>query len=386
MLINGRSADDANRRSGPELAQPMHQDEKLAEAQPSIQLERQDVVPSGRASLPVPIPDVQRRRPRRPALIALLSVLMLAAGGGYYWWQRTHPPLPIGISSGNGRIEADEIDIGTKFAGRVAALLVDIGDLVTPGQAVARMDTKELEQSLAKAQAQGRQAERAIEEANANLAQQQSQKTLAEQEFERTQSLLKNGWTTRELMDQRKQQLDAAYAVLLAAQARISQAQHALDASQHDAALYQVQIEDNTLVAPKAGRIQYRLANIGEVLPAGGKVLTMLDFSYVYMDIYLPTPEAGKVKVGTDARILLDAYPDHPIPAKVSFVASQAQFTPKTVETKSERDKLMFRIRVRVDQDRLLARADAIRSGLPGLAYVRWDPTLQWPTNLQPRS
>jgi len=361
---------------------------KLAEAQPSAKSERQDLVPSARPPLPVPvtIPHLQRHRRRWPVLIALVSVLILGAGGGYYWWQRTHPPLPIGLSSGNGRIEADEIDIATKFAGRVAALLVDIGDLVTPGQAVARMDTKELEQSLSKAEAQGRQAERAVEEANANLAQQQTQTTLAEQEFERTQTLLKNGWTTRELMDQRKQQLDAANAGLLAAQARISQAQHALEASQHDAALYQVQIDDNTLEAPKAGRIQYRLANVGEVLPAGGKVFTMLDFSYVYMDIYLPTAAAGRVKVGADARILLDAYPDRPIPAKVSFVASQAQFTPKTVETQSERDKLMFRIRIRVDQDRLLAHADAIRSGLPGLAYVRWDPTLQWPANLQPRS
>ena len=99
-------------------------------------------------------------------------------------------------------------------------------------------------------------------------------------------------------------------------------------------------------------RIQYRIANIGEVLPAGGKVFTMLDISYVYMDIYLPALEAGKIKVGTDARIVLDAYPNSPIPAKVSFLASQAQFTPKTVETQSERDKLMFRIRVRIDPDR----------------------------------
>jgi HlyD family secretion protein len=119
------------------------------------------------------------------------------------------------------------------------------------------------------------------------------------------------------------------------------------------------------------------------VLAAGGKVFTMLDFSYVYMDVYLPTEEAGKVKVGADARIVLDAYPDHPIPAKVSFVASQAQFTPKTVETKTERDKLMFRIRVRIDQERLAKHADAIRSGLPGVAYVRWNPALAWPSNLQ---
>jgi HlyD family secretion protein len=307
----------------------------------------------------------------------------LAGGGGYYWWNRAHPPLPLGISSGNGRIEADEIGIDTKFAGRVDDLLVEIGDLVTPGQVVARMDTKDLQQSLSKAEAQGRQAEHAIEEAEAILAQQKTQKILAEQEFERTQTLLKNGWTTKELMDQRRQQFEAANAGLTAAQARVSQAQHALEASEHDAALYKVQIADNTLVAPKAGRIQYRLANIGEVVPSGGKVFTMLDFSYVYIDVYLPTKEAGKVKVGADARIILDAYPDHPIPAKVSFIASQAQFTPKTVETQSERDKLMFRIRVRIEQDRLLAHRDAIRSGLPGVAYVRWDPAVTWPQNLQ---
>src|SRR3974390_1595043 len=140
---------------------------------------------------------------------------------------------------------------------------------------------------------------------------------------------------------------------------------------------------DNSLFAPKAGRIQYRIVNIGEVLPAGGKVFTMLDTSYVYMDIYLPTLQAGLVKIGNDARIVLDAYPDHPIPAKVSFIADQAQFTPKTVETQSERDKLMFRTRVRIEQERLLAHTDAIRSGLPGVTYVRWDPAVAWPTNLQ---
>ena len=166
-------------------------------------------------------------------------------------------------------------------------------------------------------------------------------------------------------------------------QSRISEAEHALEAAQHDAGFYRVQIADNTLIAPKAGRIQYRLTNIGEVLPAGGKVFTMLDLLYVYMDVYLPMQEAGKVKVGTEARIVLDAYPDHAIPAKVSFVASQAQFTPKTVETQTERDKLMFRIRVRIDQNRLLVHADAVRSGLPGITYIRWNPAVTWPEKLQ---
>ncbi|HLG85537.1 MAG TPA: HlyD family efflux transporter periplasmic adaptor subunit [Bradyrhizobium sp.] len=312
-----------------------------------------------------------------------MVVLLAGGGAGYYAWKVAHPGLPLGISVGNGRIEADEIDIATKYAGRVAELLADIGDMVAPGQVVARMDTRDIEQSLSKSEAQARQAQRAIDEAQANLIQQQTQRTLAQQEMERTAQLLKNGWTTQEIADQRKQALDGAVAAYNAAQARVEVAQHALEAAQHDAGFYKVQIADNTLVAPKEGRIQYRLANVGEVLAAGGKVFTMLDFSYVYMDVYLPTEEAGKVKVGADARIVLDAYPDHPIPAKVSFVASQAQFTPKTVETKTERDKLMFRIRVRIDQERLAKHADAIRSGLPGIAYVRWNPTLAWPSNLE---
>ena len=109
----------------------------------------------------------------------------------------------------------------------------------------------------------------------------------------------------------------------------------------------------------------------------------MLDTSYVYMDIYLPTVDAGRVALGSDARIVLDAYPGHVIPAKVVFVASQAQFTPKTVETKDERDKLMFRVRVRIDPDRLKGHAQLVRSGLPGVAYVRTDAHIPWPPQLQ---
>ena len=109
----------------------------------------------------------------------------------------------------------------------------------------------------------------------------------------------------------------------------------------------------------------------------------MLDASDVYMDTYLPTADAGRIRIGSEARIVLDAYPEHVIPAKVVFVASQAQFTPKTVETKAERDKLMFRIRVRIDQERLVKHADAVRSGLPGVTYIRWDPAVAWPKNLE---
>ncbi|RTL50674.1 MAG: HlyD family efflux transporter periplasmic adaptor subunit [Bradyrhizobiaceae bacterium] len=338
---------------------------------------------AARALVPMPTDRKGKTRRRLRIAAAVVVVLAIAGGGGLYWWKQVHARLPAGISWGNGRIEADEIDIATKFPGRVAELYADIGDMLAPGQIVARMDTRDLQQSLEKSEAQTKQAQRAIEEANANLVQLRAQQVLADQEMSRARSLLDGGWVTKEMIDQRRQQLDSANAAVNAAEYRVQQAQHALEASQHDAELYRVNIADNTLVAPRAGRIQYRITNIGEVLPAGGKVFTMLDVSYVYMDIYLPTQEAGKIKIGTDARIVLDAYPDHPIPAKVSFIASQAQFTPKTVETQTERDKLMFRIRARIDPERLTAHADAVRSGLPGVTYLRWDPSVAWPQNLQ---
>ena len=348
--------------------------------------ETRDLVPApGRTNLPAPPPTSKGKsaRERWLRVVLIVAVVVGGADAGFYWWKHSQSLLPPGIAWGNGRIEADEIDIATKFAGRIAEMLADEGDMVKAGQIVARMDTQDLAASLKKAEAQVQLAQRAIDEANANVAQQSSQVLLAKQEMDRATSLAQKGYQTKEVVDQRQQQLDGASAALRAAQARVIESQHALDASTHDVELYRVNIADNTLVAPRDGRIQYRIANIGEVLPAGGKVLTMLDISYVYMDVYLPTQEAGKVKVGTDARIILDAYPNVAIPAKVSFLATQAQFTPKAVETKSERDKLMFRIRVRIDPERLRARADSVRSGLPGVAYLRFDPTVAWPPQLQ---
>ncbi len=360
--------------------EPRQADDQRAEQAEIVPAPPGDVV-AWRAESHLPVPLRRRRRWLRVALVLFLVVL--AGGGGAYWWLQTRAHLPAGIVWSNGRIEADQIDIDTKFAGRLADLLVDEGDMVKAGQVVARMDTKDLETSLRRAEAQQRQAQKAIDEARATVAQQESQVRLAQQELDRTQSLAQRGNATRELLDQRQQQFDFATAALNIAHARVAEAEHALVAAQHNADLYRVNIADNMLIAPRDGRIQYRVANVGEVLTAGGKVLTLLDLASVYMDIYLPTLDAGRIKVGTDARIVLDAYPNVPIPAKVSFIANQSQFTPKTVETRTERDRLMFRVRVRIDPSLLRAHAEAVRSGLPGVAYVRIDPKVAWPANLE---
>jgi HlyD family secretion protein len=342
--------------------------------------------PSAIMKLPAVVPAAPNgRAPRRwPKRVVLLLVLLLGTAAGSYWWWRSGPLLPPGIASGNGRLEADEIDIDTKFAARILTLFADEGDMVKSGQVVAVMDTRDLQAALKRDHALVSQAQRTLDEAQANLLQQESIVKLARQELDRTTYLVPKGFATVEMLDQHRQQMDAAVAAQNAATERVGEAQQALEAAQHSVELDRINIVDDALVAPKDGPIEYRVANVGEVLPAGGKVFTMLDASYVYMEIYLPTAEAGRVRIGAEARIVLDAYPTHVIPAKVVFIASQTQFTPKTVETKDERDKLMFRIRVRIDPERLKGHEEIVRSGLPGMAYVRTDAAVAWPSDLQP--
>jgi HlyD family secretion protein len=146
---------------------------------------------------------------------------------------------------------------------------------------------------------------------------------------------------------------------------------------------FEVDIADSTLKAPRDGRIQYRIAEPGEVLGAGGKVLNMVDVTAVYMTFFLPTEQAGKVRLGADVRIILDAAPQYVIPAKATFVADVAQFTPKTVETAEERQKLMFRIKAHIDPALLKEYIRSVKTGLPGMAYVRLSEDVDWPTRLE---
>ncbi|WP_156302844.1 HlyD family efflux transporter periplasmic adaptor subunit, partial [Methylogaea oryzae] len=114
-------------------------------------------------------------------------------------------------------------------------------------------------------------------------------------------------------------------------------------------------------------------------LAAGGKALTLLDMGDVYMTLFLPEAEAGKIAMNAEAHIVLDAMPDRPVPARVTFVSPQAQFTPKQVETFRERQKLVFRVKAQVDAAFLAAHADLAKPGLPGMGYVRLEPSAPWP-------
>ncbi|TIP05311.1 MAG: HlyD family efflux transporter periplasmic adaptor subunit, partial [Mesorhizobium sp.] len=178
-------------------------------------------------------------------------------------------------------------------------------------------------------------------------------------------------------------QLAASEAAINAARAQVVDAKSAVDAAQAAIESIDADIGDATLASPRDGRIQFRVAEPGEVLAGGGRVLNLVDLGDVYMTFFLSTAQAGRVAIGSDVRLVLDAAPQYIIPAKVTFVADVAQFTPKTVETEEERLKLMFRIKAHIAPELLRKYIQQVKTGLPGVAYVRLDPQAEWPASLK---
>lgn len=340
-----------------------------------------------------------------------LALAVTAAVGGVIAWSRLQPQgLPEGIASGNGRLEATDIDIATRSGGRVKEVLVQEGAWVQAGQVVATMDTESLQADVHRAQAQVTQARHASETAAAMLkqreqsvltAQSQVSQRLAEQAFtakeaQRTRELVGQGFLAPQKLDQVQVQTQSAKAALEAAQSQVAEARASVTAAQAQVveaqsaietalavqARIQTDLNDAQLKAPRPGRVQLLSARAGEVLSPGGRVMSLIDLSDVSMSFFLPEIAAGRLAIGSEARLVMDAAPQYVIPARVTFVASNAQFTPKTVETQSERQKMVFKVKARIDADLLKRYRSQVKTGMPGMAYVRVDSKLAWPDAL----
>lgn len=353
------------------------------------------------------------RTGRRKWLIRAAIALVLAVIAWVAWRALQPEPLPEGFASGNGRIEATEIDIAAKIPGRIAAILADEGDFVRAGQVVARMDTAVLEAQRREAEAQLRRAIIGVETAQSQVTQREAEKraaaaVVAQREAEReaaqkrlarTEVLVRRGTAPVQTLDDDRARFESARAAVSAAQAQVAAAEAALGFARAqivdaEAAItaaratierIEADIEDSALKSPRDGRVQYRVAEPGEVVAAGGRVLNMIDTGDVYMTFFLSTAQAGRVAIGSEIHLVLDAAPDYVLPARASFVSDVAQFTPKTVETEEERQKLMFRIKAQLDPALLQAHLRQVKTGLPGIAYVRLDPTAEWPPELRLR-
>lgn len=343
--------------------------------------------------------------------IALGAIVLVVVAAGWYAWTQLQPEgLPEGIAAGNGRIEAVEIDISTRIAGRIRDIMVREGDFVVAGQPVALMDTDQLMAQRREAEAQLHRARIGIETARSLVTQREAEKTAAEaviaqrnaerdaaaKRLGRTEMLSRRGSVSDQILDDDRAKLQGMVAAVAAARAQSAAADAAIGAARSGVVDAEAGVEaaaatleridadiaDAELKAPRDGRVQFRVAQPGEVLSAGGHVLNMVDLGDVYMTFFLPTSEVGRVALGTEVRLVLDAAPQYVIPAEISFVSDVAQFTPKTVETAIERQKLMFRVRARIAPDLLQKYIRQVKTGLPGMAYVRLAPDAAWPKAL----
>jgi HlyD family secretion protein len=370
----------------------------------------------------------------------IISIVLVAAGIiAYQYWKSSQSSLPKGIASGNGRIEAKLSDASAKEPLRVKKVLVDEGDLVQPGQVLVQLDTSTLDEELRKneaAVASAREefaaansaiaqakadiaaanagvagAKADVASANAAIEQQQGEVQLAQTEADRQSRMLAENATSKAVYDIRQTavvttkatlkdvqarevaaqaRVGAAQAKEGAAQAQATTAQARADAARQQIAVAQGQVEvtksrikDATLVSPVAGRVLYRLVEAGEVLGSGGKALTIVDLSDVYMEIFLPSDQAAALKTGAPARITVDYEPDKSAAAYVSFVSPEAQFTPKQVETKSEREKLMFRVKIQIPPELVTHYIERIKTGVRGVGYVKVSPDATFPEWLE---
>lgn len=290
--------------------------------------------------------------------------------------------MPEGIVKSNGRIEATQVDVAAKYPGRLATLTVDEGDEVTAGQVVGTISSPETEAQLRGAQQEVLKAKQEFAAAVALIAQRKSDLTTASRDLERGKSLVEQGWLTQQVFDQRRNKFESAEAALTAANAQRDAAEAAIKANQADVERLQAILADLVLISPRSGRVQYRLARAGEVVAAGQRVLTILDLNDIYMTIYLPANVAGKLRLGDEARAILDPSPELVFPATISFVATEAQFTPKSVETAEEREKLMFRVKLQGDPEVLKKFHRDVKTGVRGLGFIRTDPKVPWPNEL----
>jgi len=320
----------------------------------------------------------------KKSTVVIAGLVVVGAGAflGYRYWQSSQSAIPPGIAYGNGRLEAKLADAASKESLRIKEILVNEGDLVKPGQVLVLLDTVTLDAELAEARASVAAAEEKIAATEAAIARRNSEIRLAQIEVERARNLVRQRAGSQRELDVRNMQVESTRAALAEEQAKLETAKQDVEVARAKGATIQTRIDDATLYSTITGRVLYRLAEPGEVLGPGGKALTLVNLEDVYMEIFLPSEQAAAIRTGAEARLTVDAIPNRAAPAYVSFVSPEAQFTPKEVETRSERDKLMFRVKIQVPPELVGQFIESIKTGVRGVGYVRYDESVPWPSFL----
>jgi HlyD family secretion protein len=303
---------------------------------------------------------------------------------------------PKSVITASGTIEAIEVNVAAKVSGQVLEIAVDEGDRVGPGDKLAAIDHATLDIQLRQAEAGVRLAEaqlallvkgaRAedIQQAEAAVTQAEAGLKVADDDARRMRELIKTGSVTPKQKDDAearltvaKAQRDAAAEALnrlhklarpeevQAAEARLAQAVAAAD-------LLRKTISDCTILAPAGGIVTHKAVEAGELVSPGATVVTLVELDSVYVMIYVTEIELGRIRLGDDAEVKIDAFAERTFPGKVTYISPEAEFTPKNVQTKEDRVKLVFGVKVEIENKEGL-----LKPGLPADAVIMTGPAVK---------
>ncbi|WP_233115533.1 HlyD family secretion protein [Aggregatibacter actinomycetemcomitans] len=308
----------------------------------------------------------------------VFGFIIIGAVGFAIWKNRQLQASELnGIAAVNGRLELKRLDIATLYPGRVEEILVQEGNEVKRNQPLARLSSSISQAQVSAAQAQKKRAEESVARALSEIDARQQQVNVTKLELNNAQKLRLDNLISSSELEHRQAAYKASLAAVNTTQAAVVQAQAQLEQAQS-------QNTDMLIKAPKDGRVEYQIAEVGNVLGAGGKVVSLLDPTDTYINVFLTAPQMNQLKLGDEARIVIDGM-DAVFPANITFIANNAQFTPKSVETTEERAKLMFKVKLQLPVDIALKYKLLLKGGMTGLGYVKYDQQAQWPAQLNVR-
>ena len=316
-----------------------------------------------------------------PVVLGIIVLAVLVVGG---WFIHRHEQLgapPDGLARSNGRLELERIDVATLYPGRVKAVFAEEGDEVRAGDVLAELSSDTVSSRVEAAKAQKQRVQETAARANAEIKAYEQRLKVAQMELDNAAAMRRSELVSDSELSKRRAERDSAAASVAAAKAAHAEAQAAIAAAGAQMSEAASANDDMLIRSPIDGRVEYKIADVGNVLAAGGKVVSLLDPADASMNIFLPAPQVAQLKLGDEARIVLDSI-DAVFPARISYVASDAQFTPKNVETVNERAKLMFKVKLKVPSATALQYKGLLKGGMTGNGYVRVNEQAQWPSDL----
>jgi HlyD family secretion protein len=356
-------------------------------------------------------------------VIAFVAITVLAIGVVAYQLIDRGRQLPEGLIQANGRIEGDTMIVASKQLGKIVAIHVHEGDEAAADQVLIELDDKVTRARVAEAEAEKAAAEAEAEQCRAEydvlcqevpytiaaaeaevaayearLEEAAAEERQAKKEHDRYRKLAQSNATARQTEERAELKWRQAQDRRKAAEAALEQSQETLKNAQlgparitakaaqtaaYEASVTAAQarleeaqsvLEELTIKSPAAGSVTMRLADLGEVVNAGTPLLELVDLDRLYLKVFIPEVNIGKVRIGLPAKVYIDAYPEDPFDAEVRYIASRAEFTPKEIQTPDERVKLVYAVKLYFKENP----DHRLTPGLPADAVIRWQEDTPW--------